>query len=146
MLTQAVALAMLRVKPPVTLHADVGGELPAVAGDGERLSHVLVGLILNATQALEAERPMRSAPRIELSARREGGRLVVQVDDNGPGFTAEGLERVFEPFFTTKTEGAGMGLTLSIARRYLRSLGGDLEASNRPEGGARLRLLLPLAR
>lgn len=146
LLTGAVGLAALRVKPPVALTPRFGTDLPAVSVDAERLTHVLVGLMLNAAQALEGERPMRPAPRIEVTAVETGGALVVEVLDNGPGFSKEGLERVFAPFFTTKTEGAGMGLTLSVARRYLRSVGGELQADNRPAGGARLRLVLPVAR
>lgn len=145
LLGQALTLAGLRVKPPVRLAATLDDHLPEVLVDIERFTHVVVGALLNAAQALEGERPMRAGPRVELAAWVAGKTLVVEVTDNGPGFSPQALERVFTPFFTTKTEGAGMGLTLSVARRYLRSLGGEVEAANRPEGGACVRLVVPLA-
>jgi two-component system NtrC family sensor kinase len=65
------------------------------------------------------------------------------VDDEGPGIPPEALPRIFEPFFTTKPEGTGLGL--SISQRIAQALGGSLTAENRPGGGARFTLLLPLA-
>lgn len=63
------------------------------------------------------------------------------VQDNGPGITAENLEKVFSPFFTTKQDGNGLGLAVSwkIAKAH----GGDILASNGPEGGAQFTLVIP---
>ena len=52
--------------------------------------------------------------------------------------------RLFEPFFTTKEVGVGLGLGLAISRDIVREFHGELEASNRPEGGACFTLRLPL--
>ncbi len=145
LLADAMGLAALRVKPPIALRSSFTAPLPAIAVDPERLTHVLVGLVLNAAQALESQKPARSSPVVEVAATARDWALVLEVSDNGPGFAPEVLERVFTPFLTTKTDGAGMGLTLSIARRYVRSLGGDVQAENRPEGGARVRVVLPVA-
>lgn len=84
-----------------------------------------------------------STAAIALVSRREGGALVIAVDDDGPGFPADQLAAVGRPHHSTKGEGHGMGLflTASVARR----LGGRLEAVNRPDGGASVRLILPLA-
>lgn len=141
---RALEMAQLRVKPPLTLIREVPVGLPRVTADAERLSQVVLGLVLNAAQALEGMRQLPAAPTVKVSARRERERVVIDVVDNGPGFPSAILEKLFTPFVTTKGEGAGMGLTLPLARDYLRSLGGNVIAENRPEGGARVSLELPL--
>jgi signal transduction histidine kinase len=70
-------------------------------------------------------------------------RLVVE--DNGPGLAPEVLSRLFEPFFTTKPPGKGTGLGLALCQEYVTRSGGTLHAENRPEGGARFVLTLPLS-
>jgi signal transduction histidine kinase len=66
------------------------------------------------------------------------------VEDNGPGIPPEALPRLFEAFYTTKGPEKGTGLGLSISRELVERFGGTLSAENRPEGGACLRLELPV--
>ena len=76
--------------------------------------------------------------------------LLILIDDDGPGIPLADRERVFAPFIrlessrSRETGGAGLGLT--IARNAVRSMGGDVEIFNRPEGGLRVRVTLPIAR
>lgn len=74
-----------------------------------------------------------------------GGQVVVEVADNGPGIAADVQDTLFQPFVTTKPEGEGTGLGLAICRRLARGWGGELEAENRPDGGALFRLRIPRA-
>jgi len=74
--------------------------------------------------------------------------LVIHIDDEGPGIPLSEKERVFAPFTRLETsrsrETGGTGLGLTIARNAIRSMGGDVELINRPEGGLRVRVTLPV--
>jgi two-component system sensor histidine kinase RegB len=80
---------------------------------------------------------------IVLSAEVAGERLTIAVMDAGQGFTDEQLAKVGQLYQSSK--GAGHGLGLFLASNVARRLGGTLEAANRSDGGAIVRLLLPLA-
>jgi signal transduction histidine kinase len=110
--------------------------LPAVMADGGQVRQAILNLVINALQAS----PEGGTVRVGVA--RNGSRLRVVVEDEGPGLPEEDLQRVFDPFFTTKQRGTGLGL--SIAFQIADGHGGDLRASNRAEGGARFCLDLPL--
>ncbi len=84
-----------------------------------------------------------------LSLHAEAGTLVVRCDDDGPGVPPEALSRLAEPFLrldaarARNTAGAGLGL--AIVKQAAEREGGALRLSNRPEGGFRAEILLPLA-
>jgi nitrogen fixation/metabolism regulation signal transduction histidine kinase len=65
------------------------------------------------------------------------------VTDNGHGFDKEMLARVFEPYVTSKPRGTGLGL--AIVKKIAEEHGGSIEANNRPEGGAYVRVEIPVA-
>jgi len=117
-----------------------------VSGDLLRLEQVMVNLIANAMQAVEAE----TAPKIVIAQQLTTNRqLLISVRDNGPGIDEEKLTQIFEPFFTTKKEGQGLGLGLSISQRIIEDVGGQLSAKNynssdsqSPFGGAEFNVLL----
>jgi nitrogen fixation/metabolism regulation signal transduction histidine kinase len=64
------------------------------------------------------------------------------VCDNGPGFQRELLGRVFDPYVTSKSKGTGLGL--AIVKKIVEEHGGRIDADNRSEGGARVRVVLPV--
>jgi len=76
---------------------------------------------------------------------RRGGEARVEcvIEDEGPGFDAADLPHVFEPFFTRRHGGTGLGLP--IVYRIVSDHGGSIVASNRPGGGARITVGLPVA-
>ena len=80
-----------------------------VVADIEGLTRVFNNLISN---AIEATEEAGSADRVVISAKEEGGKVVVEVADKGCGIEAEKLERIFEPRFTTKNHGLGLGLAM----------------------------------
>jgi signal transduction histidine kinase len=140
----AARLASIRLKSVGTLKVEVPADLPEVFITPRRLVQVLLNLLVNAGDALEEARVARGEVRVWGEVR--GDRVVLGVDDNGPGFPPEVLPRLFETFFTTKGPEMGTGLGLSISRELVERFGGTLVAENRPEGGARLRLELPIYR
>lgn len=120
------------------------GGVPHLLASGGEINQVLLNLVMNAAQAIEAQR--RSAPgRIAISTGLEGERVVVTVDDDGPGVPEAIRLQVFDPFFTTKEPGKGTGLGLSISYDLVvNKHGGALSVGESPLGGARFRIELPL--
>ena len=127
---QAMGVELIRDLPEATLWVQAGET---------RLRQILANLLANALDAL-GERPQPR--RIWLRAELEGDGVLLTLRDNGPGFSAEALQRAREPFFTTKTSAQGLGLGLAICDTLTRALGGELRMSNHAEGGAQLGLFL----
>ncbi len=127
---QAMGVELIRDLPEAALWVQAGET---------RLRQILANLLANALDAL-GERPQPR--RIWLRAELEGDGVLLTLRDNGPGFSAEALQRAREPFFTTKTSTQGLGLGLAICDTLTRALGGELRMSNHAEGGAQLGLFL----
>ena len=85
--------------------------------------------------------------RVEL--RLDQGAVVITVDDDGPGLPAEQLDAVFEPFFRGESsrcrDTGGTGLGLAIVRLVAHSHGGKVHLTNRPQGGLRAEMVLPIS-
>jgi PAS domain S-box-containing protein len=121
---------------------DLAQDLPPVHGDGDQIGQVLLNLIVNAQQALQGIEPPR---RLFLATRLEGGRVRVEVADNGPGIPEAIRARIFDPFFTTKQVDMGTGLGLSVSRGIVLAHDGEIEAQERPGGGACFVVHLPVS-
>lgn len=113
--------------------------LPPVCGHAGELNQVWTNLLDNAIDAVEGN------GKIEVSAKRENGRVLVEISDDGPGIPEEVQARMFEPFFTTKDVGKGTGLGLDISRRVVvDDHGGDIRVESRP-GETRFEVRLPIS-
>lgn len=113
-----------------------------IAGSPQRLGRLFMNLLTNAAQAIGRGGTLEVRGRVEEPA----GRVEIVVEDDGPGLSPQALASLFKPFSTTKVASGGSGLGLYICRQIALGHGGRLEASNRPQGGARFVLGLPLAR
>jgi len=134
--TLAVLQAKARAKSVgVTVTVEAG--LPRVQGFGGELNQVWLNLIDNALDAVAA------AGRVEVTAARGGGSVVVRVVDDGPGIPADIQGRIFDPFFTTKQVGEGAGLGLDIVRRLVQRHSGEIDVDTRP-GRTEFRVSLPV--
>jgi signal transduction histidine kinase len=132
-------IASLRLKHVSRVRVDIPERLPEVYASPQRLAQVLLNLLVNAGDAL-AER--QDGAEVRLTARQEQERIILLVEDNGPGIPPHVLPRLFEPFFTTKGPEVGTGLGLALSREMIEKFKGSLTAENRPEGGACMRLVL----
>jgi nitrogen fixation/metabolism regulation signal transduction histidine kinase len=104
--------------------------LPPVAvtfqGDPALLEQVFINLIKNSIEAMEQS----ESPQLILFLQRlAGGKIQMQLIDNGPGIPEETLDQIFVPFFTTKERGSGIGLSLS--RQILRLHKGNIELQSK---------------
>jgi signal transduction histidine kinase len=106
----------------------------AVEADRDQLYRVFMNLARNAVEA--------GAHRLRFSAAREGGTIVVEVADDGPGLPPKARENLFRPFFGSARPG-GSGLGLSIARELMRAHGGELALASSTGAGTVFRLTLP---
>jgi signal transduction histidine kinase len=109
------------------------GPLPALA-NAVMLGQVASNLLLNACEAQPA------GGAVDVVSRRDGGRVVIDVADRGPGVPEADRFRVFEPFFSTKRSN---GLGLSVCHAIARQHEGDLTVLGREGGGAVFRMTLP---
>ncbi len=130
----------------VRLETDVPEDL-IVVGDQLQYEQVLGNLIQNAVDAISGigTRHEREDGWVRIQARKsldEEGMAILRVEDNGPGFRQEILERVLEPFFTTKSAEHGTGLGLAICDTIIREGGGRITLGNHESGGY-VALILP---
>lgn len=111
----------------IQLQMQVIPESLELTADAELIEQILINLAQNAIQALNG----RPNAKIEmLSKIDDGGRIIIQVTDNGPGISEDMLEKVFIPFFTTKENGTGIGLSLS--RQIMRLHRGAMNVQSKP--------------
>jgi len=128
------------VESQVEVRSALAAGLPPVQAARVELQQVLVNLLVNAVQAMEAT--PRELRIIEVETRAEAEVVIVTVRDRGHGVAPERLPAIFDSFFSTKASGLGMGL--SICRRIIESHAGRIEARNHVEGGATFSFALPI--
>ena len=115
-------------------------DIPLLSGDPIQLKQVVLNLVVNAFDAVSRQNGDEGLLAVTTSS--SNGWVEISVSDNGPGFPDNVPEDCFAPFVTTKPDGLGMGL--SISRSITEAHGGKLVAETNPEGGATLRVLLPV--
>ncbi|MGJ7512518.1 sensor histidine kinase [Variovorax sp. GT1P44] len=116
--------------------------LPTVEVDEVNLQQVVLNLLRNAMEAIEAALP-GSERQIAIDVRHgEPNEVLVEIADSGPGIADGDLERVFASFYSTKSSGLGVGL--AICRRLIETHGGNLWASHNPGGGAVFSFSIPV--
>jgi two-component system sensor kinase FixL len=141
LIEEASSLALIGARERgVRVRFRTAAELPQVLVDKVQIQQVLVNLVRNAVEAMEA------SPRREIVLAIEPKKdqfVEIAVIDTGPGLAPEIAARLFEPFVTTKAQGMGVGL--SICRAIVEAHGGRLWDETNPEGGTIFRFTVPVA-
>lgn len=129
--------------PGRTLEVAAGEGLPALDADAALLRRALDNLLDNAAKYSDQAQP------VALSARAEGGALVLEVRDRGIGIDPADLPRLFTPFYRTDRSRArgtgGVGLGLALAKRIVEAHGGTIAVESAPGEGTTMRLRVPAA-
>lgn len=145
---EAIAIVHHRLRDEnVALEVRVPAKLDA-RGNQIEFSQVVLNVIANSADAIKSETAQTSATkerRIEIESHTDAQQaLVICIRDTGPGFPAGLLDKVMQPFFTTKEIGQGTGLGLSLCKRMMTNMRGDIAVGNW-SGGAEIRLTLTTA-
>ena len=126
----------------VQIDVELDPRIDNIEADRGRVRQILNNLLVNGAEAVENA----PAGHVILATRFESvgtaEYATITVCDNGPGFTREVLGRAFDPYVTSKPKGTGLGL--AIVKKIVEEHGGRVEADNRPEGGGRVRVSLPM--
>ncbi len=124
----------------IVLNTDSG--LPEVEADMGRIRQILHNLIRNATEALESASNGRIDVGITAAEIHGVDMIEVIVADNGPGFKSDSMNQIFDPYVTSKPKGTGLGL--AIVKKLVEEHAGTIAAENREEGGALIKIHLPV--
>ena len=134
-------LAIVRVdlqKNGVELQMQLDDQLPAVEGDKVQLQQVILNLVMNAIEAMQAAQPRV----LQVKSERTKPEIVyVSIADTGTGIDPSNLNRIFSPLFTTKERGMGMGL--SICQSIIKNHNGQIWVSPGVTGGSIFQFELP---
>jgi two-component system, NtrC family, sensor kinase len=121
---------------------ELADHLPLVECDASHIQQVILNLVLNAAEAMQAKRGGRLTIGTRLLA--GGNSVELRVQDTGEGIAPENLGKIFDPFFTTKPEGKGLGLGLAVLYGIVKEHDGEIEVSSRRNEGAVFSVVLPL--
>ena len=125
----------------VTIERRVVEQTPMVRGDVDKLTQVVLNLLLNAADAIAGE----GSIVVDVAPSETPGMVSLVVSDTGPGIAPSIAEKLFDPFVTTKDVGQGTGLGLAVCHNIVAQLGGKIEVTTPAGGGARFEILLPEA-
>jgi len=124
----------------IQVQSELPSEPATVVADPHQIEQVFLNIINNAVDAI-LETGHNGALKIRITS--QNGHVSTQFIDDGAGI--KDPKRIFDPFYTTKSVGKGTGLGLSICYGIVKEHGGDIQASNNPEGGAMIEVKLPAA-
>lgn len=142
---EVIDMVVVQASSRTVLYNDVPAEV-VVDADRDQLFRVLMNLVRNATEALDApEEPAPSPPAdgmVRITAWREGSVVMIEARDNGPGVSQRAREHLFEAFRSSARTG-GTGLGLAIASELVRAHGGDIRLIAEAARGAVFHISIP---
>jgi signal transduction histidine kinase len=139
---RAVRMASPRLGMTASLRTSIE-RTPSVKAPPSFVTQIALNLLINASEALAGREPKLC--RIEVRLRTQDDEVVLEVEDNGPGFSPDAVATAFEPHVTSKKSGTSLGLGLSICRALVERLGGTIELHSVPDEKTCFRVKLPSA-
>ncbi len=139
----------------VEVELDMAPNLKSVMCDHNRITQVLINLLINARDAMlphggtikiktwETDQSPPQANKVTANGKTAVPHYAISIQDTGTGIAPDIMEKIFNPFFTTKPNGKGTGLGLYLARQIIEQHNGRLQAQNSPDGGAIFTITLP---
>ena len=115
--------------------------LPKIKVDVNMMRQVLINLIQNAQDAMVNH---TKKPSIKINTNKYKNYLILSIEDNGPGFSADILKKAFEPYVTSKSHGTGLGL--AIVKKIIEEHEGTIVVENIKNGGANINIQLPISK
>lgn len=128
----------------ISLEVDVAKDTPVVTADPAQLQQVILNLVNNAFDAVEARHGAEGGV-VAIDVNRREDIVEISVRDNGTGISAVDLDKIFTPFFTTKPVGKGTGLGLSVCFGIIESMGGTIRVASRENSGTTFTVSLKAA-
>jgi signal transduction histidine kinase len=126
----------------VSLRVVLSPDSPPIQGDADLLRHLLINLILNASEASpEGEEVVVRVDRVGSDLKSGGEGLRMEIVDRGVGMSPGILDKIGSPFFTTKPDGTGLGL--AICRKIARDHGGTMRIESKQGAGTAVALVFP---
>lgn len=149
-LAESVTLAEGKIpRGTIVMDISVDPEVPELTADAHQLRQMFANLIANAFEAMGGVGRVRVRARMLMGeleplggTRSLPSRVRVEVHDDGPGISADDLERIFSPFFTTKPQGTGLGL--AIVRKVVDAHDGTIHATSAIGHGTTFTVTLPV--
>ncbi|WP_319521806.1 cache domain-containing protein [uncultured Desulfosarcina sp.] len=125
----------------IDLVFNAGNDLPVLLLDRNQCQSVLINMILNAFDAMDAGG--RIDIQTQKAAKGESGGVEIRIADTGSGISPEYMDKLFDPFFTTKPAGKGTGLGLAVSAGIIQRHGGTIDVKSKPGSGTTFTIWLP---
>lgn len=120
----------------VTIQTHYNPNIPTIRADADMLYQAFLNVLINAMQA------MPDGGDIDITVKAGDKSVWIAFEDQGTGIKTEAMEKMWDPFFTTKDKGTGLGL--GIVKNIIEAHNGKIRINNRPEGGTRVSVKLPI--
>ncbi len=128
------------IQKGITIEANLSETDPIILGNSSFLKQVIINLLSNARDAvIESDNK-----QIKISTQLDNSQAILKIQDKGHGIPEEIKDRIFESFFTTKGTGEGVGLGLSVSKKMITGMGGEINSESNPELGTIISISFPL--
>ena len=127
----------------IALHAKLQQDLPKIKLAEWAISQVILNVVQNAKDAIVSS---HKGSRIELRTYAENSKVVLEIEDDGPGIPPDLRSKIFDPFFTTREPGKGAGLGLAISLKVIDNHDGFIFLGDSNYGGALFKIIFPVQR